>query len=313
MTVAVYTDDGLARYAFGDPHPFSPPRLDAFVSAVRQAALLERVDRPPARSASRLELELFHTAAYVDAVVERSRDGSGFLDGGDTPAFVGVYEAAALVVGTALDAMERLLDGRARRAFVPIAGLHHARPAIAGGFCVFNDCAVVIRALRSRGLSRVAYVDIDAHHGDGVYYPFVADPSLVFADIHEDGGTLYPGTGRASERGTGDARGCKLNVPLLPGAGDAEFHAAWPRVEALLEEYPPEFVIVQCGADGLSGDPITHLQYTTAVHRLVAERLCALTDRHCPGRLLALGGGGYRLENLAAAWTEVVAAFVANP
>ena len=205
------------------------------------------------------------------------------------------------------------MAGRARRAFVPIAGLHHAGRTHAAGFCVYNDCGIVIELLRSRHeLRRIAYVDIDAHHGDGVFYGFEHDPDLLFADMHEDGRTLYPGTGHAHETGAGAAIGTKLNIPLPPGAGDAEFRAAWERIEAYLEAGEPEFIILQCGADSIGGDPITHLQLTPDAHGYAAERLCGIADRWCDGRLIGVGGGGYNRQNLALAWTAVVRAFVEN-
>jgi acetoin utilization protein AcuC len=152
----------------------------------------------------------------------------------------------------------------------------------------------------------VAYVDIDAHHGDGVLYGFEDDPNVVIADIHEDGRFLYPGTGFEHETGSGDAAGSKLNIPLPPGSGDDEFADAWRRAEAHIDAARPELVILQCGADGLAGDPLTHLRYSPAAHRLAASRLCAIADRHCGGRLLALGGGGYSPTGIAEGWCTVV-------
>jgi acetoin utilization protein AcuC len=301
----------IARYGFGDGHPFGPDRHDAFMRELRASELDGRVLALEPREATREELESFHTPAYLALVAERSRTGQGYLDAGDTPAFRGVYEAAANVVGASMVATEAMMEGRCRRGFVPIAGLHHASRAHAAGFCVFNDCGVVIEQLRRRfGLGRVAYVDIDAHHGDGVFYSFEDDPAVVFADTHEDGRYLYPGTGAAEETGRGAARGLKLNLPLPPGAGDAEFRAAWPRIEELLEAHPPEFIILQCGADSLEGDPITHLRFSEDTHGYAAGRLAALADRLCSGRVLGLGGGGYNRRNLARAWTRVVQAFV---
>jgi acetoin utilization protein AcuC len=206
------------------------------------------------------------------------------------------------------------MNGACRRAFVPIAGLHHASRGHAAGFCVFNDCAVAAEMLRRRhGLQRIGYVDIDAHHGDGVFYGFEDDPDIHFADIHEDGRYLYPGTGAAEETGTGRAVGTKLNLPLPPGATDAEFHVAWERIEAYLRERRPEFILFQCGADSLEGDPITHLCFTEAAHAHAAARLCALADEFGHGRVLGMGGGGYNRRNLARAWTRVVKSFIDAP
>ena len=254
-------------------------------------------------------LEHFHTADYVDRVIRQSASGSGYLDTGDTPAVRGIYEAACVVVGCVLDAVERILAGECQHAFVPIAGLHHARRDSAAGFCVFNDCGIAIEVLRAcHGIRRIAYVDIDAHHGDGVFYSFDDDPELLFADLHEDGHYLYPGTGDSSETGRGDAVGTKLNIPMPPEAGDTQFLSAWERVEAFLDRQRPEFILFQCGADSIAGDPITHLRYTPAAHAHATQRLCELAARHCDGRLLAMGGGGYNRDNLARAWCAVVAA-----
>jgi acetoin utilization protein AcuC len=301
----------IARYAFPDGHPFGPDRHDAFWRELVAQGLDRQVRVLPPRTATRAELELFHRPEYVAFVEARSATGEGCLDAGDTPAFKGVFEAASDVVGASLVATEALMRREVRRAFVPIAGLHHAGRQHAAGFCVFNDCGVVIEHLkRSHGLERIAYVDIDAHHGDGVFYAFEDDPGVLIADLHEDGRYLYPGTGGATETGRGAARGTKLNVPLPSGAGDGEFLAAWPAVEALLERQRPQFILFQCGADSLGGDPITHLELTEAAHAHAAASLCAIADRHAAGKVLGCGGGGYNRRNLARAWTSVVRAFV---
>jgi acetoin utilization protein AcuC len=303
--------DQIARYGFGEGHPFGIDRHDVFLRELRLEELDGRVQLLAPRAASRAELESFHDPAYVSVVEERSVHGQGYLDAGDTPAYKGVFEAASHVVGATLLATEAIMEGRARRAFVPIAGLHHASRAHASGFCVFNDAGVVIEQLRSRwGLGRVAYVDIDAHHGDGVFYAFEDDPDLAFADIHEDGRFLFPGTGAAHETGRGPAAGTKLNIPLPPSAGDTAFMPAWDRIEAYLEARQPEFIVFQCGADSLEGDPITHLRYTEEAHAHAAARLAAIADRLCDGRLLGVGGGGYNRRNIARAWSRVVRSFV---
>lgn len=304
--VAVVLSERLARYGFGDGHPFGSDRLAAFVREFSARGLADRVTVLEPRCATDAELRSFHSAEYLDFVRERSASGAGLLDGGDTPAFKGVYEAAAGVVGATLAAKDAIMSGSCRRAFVPIAGLHHAARNRAAGFCVFNDCGVVIEQLKSAGLERIAYVDIDAHHGDGVYYAFEDDAAVVFADLHEDGRYLYPGTGHAEETGRGAAAGTKLNLPLPPGSDDATFASVWPRVIAHLQKYAPEFIILQCGADSLEGDPITHLRFSPQVHARAARELAALADELGHGRVLALGGGGYNRSNLGKAWTAVV-------
>lgn len=309
---ALVSGDSIARYGFGDGHPFGPDRHAAFMAELESSPAAAALLRLAPRQASEEELAWFHAPEFLAMVRERCEQGEGFLDAGDTPARHGLYEAASAVVGAALVATEAIMAGQCRRAFVPIAGLHHAARRHAAGFCVLNDCGVVAEALRRRWqLGRVAYVDIDVHHGDGVFYSFEDDPYLVFADIHEDGRFLYPGTGAESEAGTGAARGSKLNIGLAPGAGDDEFFEAWARVEAHLEQYRPEFIIFQCGADPVEGDPLAHLRYSLEPHGHAARRLVELAARHAGGRLLALGGGGYNRGNLARAWTRVVEEFVA--
>jgi acetoin utilization protein AcuC len=153
---------------------------------------------------------------------------------------------------------------------------------------------------------RIAYVDIDVHHGDGVFYPYEDDPDLIFADIHEDYRSLYPGTGRPDETGTGAAKGTKLNINLPSGAGDREFLAAWPEVVAHLRRFAPQFVLFQCGADGLDGDPLARLRYTPQAHAHAARSLVHLAGEFSAGRLMAFGGGGYDRDNLARAWCAVL-------
>jgi acetoin utilization protein AcuC len=309
--VAVVADEPLGRYGFPNGHPFGADRYDAFLAGFHARALERRCHMLPSRAATTEELLRFHVPQYVDFVRARSADGSGTLDAGDTPAWRGCYEAAAQVVGATLTAAQALVEGRIRRGFVPIAGLHHARREGAAGFCIFNDCGVLIETLRAAGIERVAYVDIDAHHGDGVYYAYESDPYVVFADLHEDGQFLYPGTGRAAENGIGAAAGTKLNVPLPPGADDADFAARWPAVIAHLERHSPGFFILQCGVDSLGGDPLAHLKLSAASHALAARELAALADRLGHGRVLALGGGGYNRDNISAGWNAVVEALLA--
>lgn len=304
----------LARYGFGDGHPFGSDRHAAFYAEFSARGLDKRVRLVETREATRVELESFHTREYLDLVADRSLTGEGFLDAGDTPAWRGVYEAAADVVGATLLASEEIMAGRARRAFVPIAGLHHAARGGAAGFCVFNDCGVAVEMLRrNHGLKRIAYVDIDAHHGDGMYYGFESDPDLIFADIHEDGRYLYPGTGREDEIGRGAAAGTKLNIPVPPGADDDTFAAEWPRVLSHLRQHRPEFILLQAGADSVEGDPITHMRFSAETHRRAACDLARLADELGHGRVLGTGGGGYNRINLAQAWAGVVQGFVDTP
>jgi len=309
--VCVYVGEGLRSYGFGQGHPFGPDRMDAFWKEAKRQGMDRRVCVREPVSADRKVIERFHTKEYVDRVVEQSKTGTGLLDYGDTPAFPGVFEAASFVVGSTLDACHRLMNGLCRRGFIPIGGLHHARRNSAGGFCVFNDPGIAIEILRDQyNLTRLAYVDIDAHHGDGVFYSFEDDPQVFIADIHEDGRFLYPGTGFLHETGRAAAIGTKLNIPMPIYADDDSFLTAWEVAEEFIDAAKPEFILLQCGSDGLSGDPITHLQYTEQAHAHAAKRLCVLADRHCNGRVLGMGGGGYNRDNIGKAWTAIVRSMV---
>jgi acetoin utilization protein AcuC len=307
----LFVGEQLARYGFPNGHPLGADRQDTFLKEAKMQGLLGKVRSCPPRIATTEEIGRFHTQHHIDRVMHAERAKLEFLDNGDTPVFPGVFEASANVVGTALDGLGRVMLGESARSFQPIGGLHHAGRAHSAGFCVFNDLGVVIETLRRQyGIGRIAYVDIDVHHGDGIFYAYEADPELIFADIHEDGRYLYPGTGGEDETGKDAAKGTKVNIPLLPGAGDREFLQAWPRVEEHLLRFRPEFIIFQCGADGLRNDPLAHLNYSAAAHAHAARSLRHIAGQCAQGRMMAFGGGGYDRDNLAKAWTAVLREFV---
>ena len=305
----VYLGDELAKYGFPDGHPFSSDRYSVYRDTVQDTGLVDRCCVQSPCAATVEQLKRFHTAGHIANVKHCSKIGRGYLDAGDTPAFPGVYEAAAAVVGTTLAAADSIMKGDCRHAFSPIGGLHHARRNIASGFCVFNDCGAAIEHLFSvYKLDRILYVDIDAHHGDGVFYSYESDERLIFLDFHQHSKTLYPGTGKASETGIGAAQGTKLNIEMLPGSGDEAFFEEWEKGRRFIDRFAPEFVLLQCGVDSMHGDPITDLHYTDRVHKFVTEQLISYAELHCKGRLLALGGGGYNLGNIAKGWISVTRA-----
>ena len=335
MNVNLYADDNLGIYGILDDHPLAIDRQGAFLREAQRRGLLDRVAWEPSREASLKEITRFHSDEYVQLVATAEERGLSILDGhetvsgitgivnrllhrvgiylgGDTPVFPGVYRISAHVVGAALAGLARVMDGQCRHTMQAIGGLHHAGRSYAvrsyvAGFCVFNDLGVVIETLRQvYGIQRVAYLDIDVHHGDGVFYAFEDDPDLIIADIHQHSRTLYPYTGRENETGKGSAAGTKLNIELPPLSGDAAFMQAWERVEAHFRAFRPEFFVFQCGADGLKGDPLAQLKYTSAVHAHAARRTLMLADEFAGGRLMAFGGGGYNRDNLALAWTTVL-------
>ena len=301
--------DALAKYGFGGSHPWGSDRLYAFWSKFQRDGLdkMENIVIEEPVMADEEALLNFHSKAYVEFVKKASVFGQGFLDYGDTPAFKGVFEAASYVVGSTLKALDMVMKKKVDHAFNPIGGLHHARREFAGGFCVFNDIGVAIAAARNNyNVKKVAYIDIDAHHGDGVFYEFNNDPNVFIVDVHEDGKYLYPGTGFEDETGEGDAEGTKLNLPMKPFANDNDFVNAFKRAEQFLDDAKPELIILQSGGDSMKGDPITHLSFSENAYRYAADTLHQLAHKHCNGRMIALGGGGYNRNNIAAAWVEVV-------
>ena len=311
QSVALYVGDALGNYGFPRGHPFGPDRQHAFWAETQSQGLDGRVELRAPVLAERRELERFCSPEFVDFVAERSEHGTGFFDYGDTPVFRGAFEAISHVAGSALDGMRRIMDRKVRRSFQPIGGLHHARRDAAAGFCIFNDTGILIESLRAEfGIRKVAYIDIDVHHGDGVFYAYESDPDVCVVDLHQDGRTLYPGTGYAYERGKGAAEGTKLNIPLPPGADDERFLVEWASALPFLRQAKPEFIVLQCGADSIAGDPLAMLQLTPGAHARVAKDLCGLAEDCAQGRIMGFGGGGYNRRNLARGWNGVLKAFL---
>ena len=256
------------------------------------------------RPATREELETFHARAYVDAVevlsAGKSTDGArfGFSSSGDNPLYEGMYEAALLSTGASVQAAELVADGTVAAAFSPAGGLHHAMTASASGFCIFNDPVVAINVLRKRGL-RVAYVDIDVHHGDGVQAAFYRDVDVLTISMHESGRWLFPGTGHARETGEGAGAGYSVNVPLFPYTDDDVFLEAFDAVVLpLVKAFAPDVLATQLGIDTHVSDPLAHLAVTTEGYVAAIERFAALGYPW-----LAFGGGGYDLDAVARCWT----------
>ncbi len=297
--VAVAKGEELLKYSFPGGHPMNSGRVKSFFRHMPDNVKVVEPER-----ANRKTVLLFHTDDYVSFVEEMDRAGSGYLDYGDTPAYRGVYEASLYVVGTTVKLGRLVLAAEVDHGFNPMAGLHHARRDRAGGFCVFNDICVLIEYLRENGIRRILYVDVDAHHGDGIYYSYEFDPDLYILDVHEEG--IYPLTGRAYERGKGSAEGTKVNVPLRAGAGDEELISALESNIEFMISSKAEFVIYQCGCDGLYEDPLTNLRYTVDGLKKAAEIVHYVSHKIANGRLVALGGGGYDPDKTGACWAEVV-------
>jgi len=304
--VSVVWDDRFLDYAFGPDHPFSERSRWLAVRLLQASDLLTTSGSrlvAPGGVAADPDLRRFHAAEYLERV--RAAGAAArppLLDRGDTPGFPGCHDAAARLVEGTLVGLRAVLDSAGTHAFQPGGGLHHAHPSRASGFCIYNDLAVALRTALDgpARLRRVAYVDIDAHHGDGVMYGFYDDGRVLDIDFHQDGRTLFPGTGSVTETGAGDGAGLKVNVPLPPTAGDEAFLPLFDRiVPPMLREFRPELIVLQTGVDGHAGDPLAGLQYTWTSYAHAVATLHDLSHELCGGRFLETGGGGYSPESVA--------------
>jgi acetoin utilization protein AcuC len=286
--------EGIREYDFGPGHPLTPRRFGPGIGLLR-AIGATRILEPP--EATDEQLARLHEPRYVRQVRSFSNDPwqppTMGIGPGDTPPFHGMHEAAALVAGGSIAAVERILGGDADHAFNPGGGLHHAMAAHGAGFCIYNDVALGVAAARDAG-HRVLYVDLDVHHGDGTQALFWDDPEVLTLSIHETGRTLFPGTGFTDEVGGPGAEGTAVNIPLEPWSGDPSWlDAVESTLPALAEAFEPAFLVTQHGCDSHAFDPLAHLRVTTAAYARAVRMLHDVAHRWCGGRWLATGGGGY--------------------
>lgn len=284
----------IRGYDFGPGHPLTPRRFGPGIDLMRQVGA-ERFIEPPVATGE--QLQRLHDRAYVTQVRSFSehpdQPSTMGIGPGDCPAFYGMHDASAAIAGGSVEAVRRILAGDADHAFNPGGGLHHAMASRASGFCIYNDVALGVAAARDAG-HRVLYVDLDVHHGDGMQALFWSDPDVLTFSIHETGNSLFPGTGFLDETGGPGAEGTAVNVPLEPYSGDPSW---WPIVEstvpALADAFRPTFLVTQHGCDSHAWDPLAHLRVTTASYARAVKLLDEIAHRHCEGRWLATGGGGY--------------------
>jgi acetoin utilization protein AcuC len=299
-------DPRLASHVYRDDHPLKPRRL---IGVHDTLSRIGAFDRPNAvvlvpRDATIEEIERIHAPEYVEAVRQASRHPGrdysrwGLSASGDTPPFAGMHEASLLTTGGTLRGMEEVLAGRLRVSFNGAGGLHHAMRRRASGFCIYNDPAIACGLLADRGL-KVAYVDIDAHHGDGVQAAFYETDQVLTISLHETGRALFPGTGFADERGTGTGAGYSINVALPPYTDDRAYVTAFDAVvPPLVERFHPDVLVTQQGIDSHFTDPLTHLQVSTRAREHVVR---AFAGFRLPW--VAMGGGGYELDAVARGWS----------
>ena len=317
-SVRVVWDNDLASYDFGFGHPLAPLRIELTVALARELGVLSlpNVEIVAAPVADDATLRLVHTADYISAVRACGEIGGHDLAHGlgtdDNPVFVGMHDASAHVVGATVEAARSVWAGEVDHAVSLSGGLHHAMPDAASGFCVYNDVAVAIASLLEQGAKRVAYVDVDVHHGDGVERAFRDDPRVLTISIHESGHGLFPGTGFVEDA---DVDGTVVNVPLPPGTDDA----AWLRVfDAVVPElvgaFAPDVLVTQHGCDTHAVDPLAHLALTIEGQRASYQRLHDLAHQHADGRWIATGGGGYAVVDVVPrAWTHLLAEVAGHP
>jgi acetoin utilization protein AcuC len=312
--VTLVWDDEFEAYDFGPEHPLKPIRVVLTVALMRACKLdvLPNVGVEIPRSATRAELETIHAPAYIDAVERISQsvtdpygDYGWGIGTGDDPAFAGMHDASARVAGASITAAEQVWSGKAEHAFNPAGGLHHAMADHASGFCIYNDPAIAIRWLLDNGASRVAYIDVDVHHGDGVQAAFYDDPRVLTISLHESGHFLFPGTGFVDELGAGSAEGTKVNVPLPPYTYDDAYRQAFERVvPALIDSFKPDVLFTQLGCDTHATDPLAHFALTTKTYRYLARAFHDIAHSSSGGRWVATGGGGYQIFAVVPrAWT----------
>jgi acetoin utilization protein AcuC len=322
-SLTVIWDDDLADYDFGPGHPLAPVRVQL---AMRLARSFGLIDLPhvsvhtPVHLATDEQIRRVHDAAYMDAVMRASIDSSAVdplrgLGTADDPIFPGMHRAAARVAGATLAAVEAVHSGRSAHAVNIAGGLHHAMPGAASGFCVYNDIGVAIAWLLDQGVERVAYIDVDVHHGDGVQEIFYDDPRVLTVSIHESPRSLFPGTGFPHESGGPNAPGTSVNIALPAGTGDQgwlrAFHAVVPQV---LEAFAPQFIVSQHGCDSHFEDPLAHFALSIDGQRMSYEAIHRWAHRYAAGQWVAVGGGGYEwVEVVPRAWTHLIAEAAGSP
>ena len=299
-TIVIW-DEQFTEYDFGPMHPLRPIRLELTMALAGAMGILTGPGVTVASPITAADdvLALVHAPDYIAAVREAPRGYLRHLQAfglgtPDNPIFDGMHEASSLVAGASVQAAQAVWEGRAAHAVNISGGLHHAMPRAASGFCVYDDPALAIAWLLEAGAERVAYLDVDVHHGDGVQAAFYSDPRVLTISLHESGETLFPGTGWRDETGVGDGVGFSANIPLRAGTGDAEWHAAFDaEVPALLAAFKPQILISQMGCDTHALDPLANLTLSLTGQRQTYAKVHALAHAHADGKWVVTGGGGY--------------------
>jgi acetoin utilization protein AcuC len=314
----VYADE-LLTYDFGKHHPMAPHRVDLTIRLATAFGVLDRLRVQTPEPLSDEALLRVHTQDYVDALIAASANPRGHyghgLGGPDNPTFPGMHHASKRIAAASVTAADLVADGQVLHAANLMGGLHHAMPNRASGFCIYNDAALAIAELLDAGHERVAYVDVDVHHGDGVERVFADDERVLTISLHESPMTLFPGTGRSDDVGGPNALGFAVNLPLPAGTGDARWLRAFDAVvPQLLAEFAPTVLVTQQGADAHELDPLAHLNLSVDGQRAAYVRLHDLAHSLANGRWVVLGGGGYAtVDVVPRAWTHLLAITTGEP
>jgi acetoin utilization protein AcuC len=310
-------------YDLGEDHPLTPVRRELAAALIEAYGLLEYpgvtvVDSEPATDE---QIQRVHAPAYVAAVRQFSATPAlaasweagqwGLAAAGDTPAFEGMHEAAARVCGASIAAAMSVWRDEADQAFSAGGGLHHAFANRAAGFCIYNDPAVAIQALLDAGAERVAYIDVDVHHGDGTQWIFWEQPRVLTCSVHESGKYLFPGTGGMEERGGQNAPGSAVNIPLPAHSSDEPYlRAVTEVIGPAVRQFQPDVIVTQNGADPHHADPLAHLQISMPTYPRLYEALKEIARESAGGRWVALGGGGYNFDTVPRAWAMLFATMI---
>ncbi|MFZ4450689.1 acetoin utilization protein AcuC [Salibacterium aidingense] len=309
----VYSEDQLS-YKFSDDHPFNHLRLKLTYDLLQKMGAIDDKHVQSPRMATDEEIGLIHDKPYIDAV---KAAGEGRLSRGiannyglgtdDTPVFSNMHEAAALLVGGTLTAVDLVMEGKSEHALNLGGGLHHGFRGKASGFCIYNDSSIAIEYIRRHYGARILYVDTDAHHGDGVQWAFYDDPDVCTLSIHETGRYLFPGTGDVHEKGSGQGYGFSINLPIDAFTEDASFLEVYENAfKEMMEFFKPDVVVTQNGADAHYYDPLTHLSNSIRAYREIPKIAHQLSHDYCSGRWIAVGGGGYDMWRVVPrAWAMI--------
>lgn len=311
--IFVYSPEQLA-YKFSDEHPFNHKRISLTYDLLSKLDAISPTDIVPPRMASDEELALIHDKAFIDAV---KAAGKGKLSIGvannygigteDTPIFENMHEAAALLVGGTLTAVDLVMENKAAHAMNLSGGLHHGFRGKASGFCIYNDSSIAIEYMKRKYGARVLYVDTDAHHGDGVQWAFYDDKDVCTLSIHETGRYLFPGTGNVTEKGQGEGFGYSINLPVDAFTEDESFLELYETaLREVIAFFKPDVILTQNGADAHYYDPLTHLCSTIKTFKRIPTLAHQLAHEYCDGRWIAVGGGGYDIWRVVPrAWSYI--------